>query len=662
MSAALAHRGRDGSGIWSGASVAFGHRLLHTTPESVRETQPLTSSHSSSTIVADARLDNRDELIAALGLAPAPSLSDAKIVLAAYERWGRNFANRLIGDFAIAIWDERTRTLLCARDPLGVKPFYYFLDDRQFAFASEIKALHAAPGVDASVDPEQVALFVGWFHEDRSRTIFRRTLRLPAAHTMAVAPGRFSLERYWSPGSAPDVRFGSDTDYIEGFREIFTLAVSARMRCAGQLGATLSGGLDSSSIVCVSRHLRRQVGAPLHTFSLVFPDLPEPELRLIDERRYVDSVIALGGIQPHFVHGDRLSPMRDARRILWHLDEPYSAPNLYLHWGMFEAASETGVRVLLDGFDGDTAVSHGFGRLTSLARAGAWDTLESEVTEFSAHHRKPAVLAIRQFVAPYLTELARATRFGGWWRASNEITRRFGLSRRELAADYGLRALVPDSLRQFSRAPRGPGAPENAVLRPTLARALREHRRLVEREQSRRPAFTERDTHIDGLSRPLYQLTLETADKAAAAFGIEPRYPFFDRRLIEFCVGLPEEQKFANGWPRAHLRRAMEGILPPEVQWRSTKSNLGPNFYRRLRAVDLVPDRGAPTKALSPYLRLDRLLAAQRRDQDLPNGAQADGSALLLFRIAILEMWLNGRAEDRHQAQPTVDALSPTAA
>jgi asparagine synthase (glutamine-hydrolysing) len=354
--------------------------------------------------------------------------------------------------------------------------------------------------------------------------------------------------------------------------------------------------------------------------------------------------------------------MRDAERILWHLDEPFSAPNLYLHWGMFEAASANGIRVLLDGFDGDTAVSHGFTRLTDLARAGEWDTLQAEVTAFSGHHRKSPGVAVRQFVGPRLVELARAARFGSWMSAATEIRRRFGISRRELAFEFGVRAVLPRSVRTLSRVASRRRAPDVAVLRSSLARALQRHRTAVEQLQARRRAFSERDTHLEGLARPLYQLTLETADKAAAAFGIEPRYPFFDRRLIEFCVGLPEDQKFAEGWPRVHLRRAMEGILPPDVQWRATKSNLGPNFYRCFRSVDLARRGAVTATALSPYVRVDRLRDEERRYHAAPNDLQANARALLLFRVAILEAWLEGRTEAPHRAQPASAARSPTAA
>jgi asparagine synthase (glutamine-hydrolysing) len=610
-------------------------------------------------LVADARIDNRDELLRTLGVKVGEGLSDGEIILAAYARWGEDCVPRLLGDFAFALWDASTQTLLCARDPMGVKPFYYYASPRLFAFASEIKALLTVPGFDPAIDAEQVALFLDWHHEDRAATMYHGVLRLPAAHTLRITDRDTSLRRYWDVANASDVRLSSNDEYVEAFRSHFATAVQARMRSAHPIGATLSGGLDSSSIVCMSRKLRRNANAPLHTFSIVFPDLPERELRVIDERAFVDAVLRPGGVEPHFVRGDTLSPMRDAERMLWHLDEPYSTPNLYLHCGMFEAAQASGVRVLLDGFDGDSVVSHGFGRLAGLARTRQWDVLDNEIRAFSTHHKKVPALALHQFVLPHLARLARRGRPMSWLRMARELTRRFGLSRREIAVRFGVLPLMPASIRRVSGMLKSDMTVERRILRRDLAGVIQRNRERAESEQWR--ALSEREEHVRGLSHPLFQLTLEIADKAASAFGVEPRYPFFDRRLIEFCVGLPETQKFNGGWPRLILRRAMEGILPPEIQWRSSKANLGPNFHRRFHAIDLAQRDAFAGDALQQYVQVNNLSEVLRRYRTAPEGKRTTADATLLFRAAILEKWLDGRSNG-HEARHDADALSPAAA
>ena len=659
MSAALAHRGPDREGVWSGGEVALAHRLLVTTPELVTDQQPLVRSQPDCVLVADARIDNRDELLAALDL-PRGS-TDSDVILASYERWGDRCVNRFIGDFAFAIWDSRARAVFCARDPMGVRPFYYYRNDRLFAFGSELKAVIALPEIRTTIDPTEVARFIGWSHEDRARTMYRDIVRLPAAHTMLVTRDRAALRQYWSAESASEVRYASDDEYVEAFRDVFGTAVRDRLRSAHPVGATLSGGLDSSSIVCMSRQLRSGGDAPLHTFSVVFPDLPERELRLIDERAFVDAVIGLGGVSPHFVRGDQLSPLRDIGRVLWHLDEPFSAPNLYLHWGMYEAANARGVRVLLDGFDGDSAVSHGFGRLTGLARTNNWDALEAEVLAFSTRHGKSPARALEAYVLPHLAELAQRGRYFSWFRFAATAAQRFGLSRTNLALTYGLKSAL-GSLGTLSLPTRGGTTPETWLLTPPLAAALHGQMAASRRAERRRAVQSERESHVQGITQPLYQLALEVADKSAAAFGIEPRYPYFDRRLIEFCLGLPEDQKFGEGWPRFLFRRAMTGILPPVVQWRTTKANLGPNFHRQFRAVDVGTLDTLDETVLAPYVRVNRLRAMRDRYLGALEQESAPRQALTLFRTAILGTWLKQFSHNSHRARSNVGAPSSVAA
>ena len=660
MTAALAHRGVDRHGVWCDDLVGLAHRMSFTTPESLTEHQPVVRSNPAHVLVADARIDNRDELLRAIDAPRGRAASDSEIILTAYHHWGARCVEHLIGDFAFAIWDVRERSLFCARDPIGVKPLYYLHNERVFAFASELKALLTLPGVTPIVDPEEVALFVGWRHEERTRTIYRDLTRLPAAHTLLVTPDRSAKGTYWSADFARDIRFARDDQYSAAFREIFATAVEARLRCAFPVGSTLSGGLDSSSVACMSRQRRGEnPTTSLHTFSVIFPSLPQQELRGIDERSFVDAVLEQGGFEPHFIRGDESSPLRDLSRVLWHLDEPFFAPNLYLHWAIYEAAQDSGVRVLLDGFDGDSVVSHGFDRLTSLARSRQWETLEAEIRAFSAHHDKEPRLALEAYVLPHLAQLARGGRWLTWARTARELGNRFNLSFTKLGTTHGLRPLLPRAIGTRVQAICDRGSSGSVLLQPNLARALRRQTRMA--ADGDLPLPSERAQHLRGLSQPVYQLALEMADKSAAAFCVEPRYPFFDRRMIEFCLGLPEEQKFATGWPRLILRRAMEGSLPPSVQWRSSKANLSPNFHRRFRAVDLPMADALNHGRLSPYIRSERL-------RHMLNGYRASNDpamkkqGLALFRTIVLGSWLNGLSDDRDPKSGSTTALSTTAA
>jgi asparagine synthase (glutamine-hydrolysing) len=639
MASVLAHRGPDGCGQWGAGPVSLGHRMLHTTTESLLEKQPLVDPASGIVVVADARIDNRSDLAAALGISPAAGLTDSEWILRAYLRWGSESPTRLVGDFAFAVWDAREHVLFCARDPMGVKPFYYSRSDRHFAFATEIKALHCLPEVPRELEAEQVAVYLAWGQPDREGTLYRGIKRLPAGHRLTVSPDvRRAPQRYWNLDSVGEIRYSNPLEYVEQFREIFTEAVRCRLRSVGPIATALSGGLDSSAVTCTARSLTGDSRATgIHAISLVFPGLSGDDLRVIDERRYVDRVVEGGGLHWHPVDGAGLSPLQEVDRVLWHLDEPYSAPNLYLHWGMYREAQANGAGVFLDGFDGDSTVSHGMGRLNGLLLSRSWGKFETEVRQFATHRGIDPGGVLAYYGFPRLQELARRHRWRAWGRTARELTSRFDLSRRDVLFRHGLTPAVPQRLRSALGSMASRKSP--AVLNGSLARFVQRR----ENDSSVGDVSTERDSHLAGLGQPAYQQTLEIADKCAAAFGIEPRYPFFDRRLIEFCVAMPEEQKFSEGWSRLLFRKAMEGVLPSEVQWRSSKANLAPNFHDRFRAVDRPVVEQSDLARLEPYVDLGALRDTQRRFFGDANRQWGDPDAYLLFRTTSFAIWQETR-------------------
>lgn len=610
MLACVAHRGPDGAGLWFAGPVGLGQHMLWTTPESCREQQPLANRSGEIVLVADARIDNRDEVMERLGLVPRPSapISDGEVILAAYERWGERCPEYLVGDFAFALWDERHQALVCARDPLGVKPFYYYCSERLLVFGSEIKALFCVPEVPRRIDELGVAYYLTNTFEDREMTLYRQIARLPAAHTLELTSQGRSCRRYWSFDLTREVRLRSDAEYAEAFRELFTEAVRCRLRSAFPIGATLSGGLDSSSVVCMARKL---LGAPtdqhLHTFSAIFPGLSVKERRKLDERPYIAAVLAGGGVTPHMLEADRLSPLAELDRVLWHQDEAINAPNLYLHWGLYGAAQQQGVRVFLDGLDGDTTVSHGWGYLAELAWRGRWRTLVAEAAALS--QRYPA-----------------SSLHGIIW-------------------NYGIRPLIPHQavpVRELVLGRTRPAWFHETAINPVFAQSLGLARRVrALQHDSTRPTRTAREAHWQGLNAAIMPYTLELADRAAGAFALETRYPFFDRRLMEFCLALPPEQKLHQGWTRVVMRRAMAGILPPKVQWRIHKADLSPNFKRRLLECECRQIEQAlfhEPHWIAPYVNLPALWAAYQRYASQP--AHADQDAFTVYRAVVLSQWL----------------------
>jgi asparagine synthase (glutamine-hydrolysing) len=608
MLSVLAHRGPDGSAVWSGDHAALGQASLWTTPESRRERGPLTNETRDLSIAADARLDNRRELMAALGLAGASAagLSDGELILRVYARWGERGVARLIGDFAFVIWDGRAQTLVCARDHIGVKPLYYYRGPGIVLVASEIKALLTNPLVPYRLNPLRVADHLAGFFDDRTITFYRDVFRLPPGHTLTVSRDGTHIRPYWSLDPTRELVLGSDDAYADAFRECFTEAVACRLRSSGPVGCLLSGGLDTSSIVATAREVRRGVAdGNLDTFSAIFPGLSGPDLKPIDERRYVDAVVAQGGLEAHYVRGDQIGPLTDVDRMLWHLDEAFVAPNLFMHWGLYGAARDLGIRALLDGLDGDTTVSHGLEYLPALARAGRLGTLTREL---------------------------------------RALSRRYGTSVRSLVWRFCVPPLVPPALRQSIRALRGhtPSAwTADTVIRPEFARqvGIAERMELGDRRR-RQPARSAHDAHARGMNSPLIQHALELADSAAAAFGLEARYPFFDRRLMELCLSLPPDQKLSQGWTRRVMRRAMRGLLPEEVRWRPGKANLSPNFLRQLaeRHRELVAEVVLEHPAiLEDYVDVERLRRTYDRYAARP---MREADALTIYRAVVLALWL----------------------
>jgi asparagine synthase (glutamine-hydrolysing) len=608
MVSALAHRGADGTAVWSDASAALGQVALWTTPEAGGERLPLSNVDGNVFITADARLDNRRELIAALSNMGRPEIEigDGELILRAYECWGEDCTSRLLGDFSFAIWDARKQLLFCARDHMGVKPFYYCEAGGTLFFASEIKALLTSPLVPYRLNPLRVADHLAGLVDDRAITFYHDIYRLPAGHTLTASRADRHVRQYWALDPTRVIFLASDDAYAAAFRECFAEAVRCRLRSSHPVGCLLSGGLDTSSIVATACQIRRERGEEsLDTFTAIFPELPAADLKRIDERNFVDSVVRHGGINPHYLRGDRVSPLNGVDSVLWHLDEAFTAPNLYLHWALYGEARDRNVRPLLDGIDGDTTVSHGLERLAALTRTGKLAMLAHEL---------------------------------------RALSRRYGIGMRTLFWQFGVQPLIPAGVHQARRLLHR-REPPSWIAATTINRQFARRMGLAERveavERKRRGTVrSARGAHWLGLNSGLIPYALEMADKAAAAFGLEPRYPFFDRRLVEFCLGLPANQKLRGGWTRVVMRHAMKGILPEDVRWRPDKADLSPNFMRQIREHDRDLIEEVVLKnpdVIEAYVDIDAL----RRVYDRYLARQmSEGDALALYRAVVLGLWL----------------------
>ncbi len=223
MVSAIGHRGPDDRGIWQKDNVGLGNVLLHTTPESLHEELPLHDHEAQLTLICDGRIDNREELLVALGLKSnqGSCLPDSAIILAAYKKWQEGCVAKLIGDFAFAIWDGRQQRLFCGRDHMGIKPFYYFWDDGLFVFGSEIKSIFSLLDKKPEVDFERIRDLLVFFHSDSRSTFYKNIYRLPRASCLVVTADRLTESNYWNFNPEKRIKYSSDQEYGEHFLQIF---------------------------------------------------------------------------------------------------------------------------------------------------------------------------------------------------------------------------------------------------------------------------------------------------------------------------------------------------------------------------------------------------------------------------------------------------------
>ncbi|MGA9721843.1 MAG: asparagine synthase-related protein [Candidatus Binatus sp.] len=534
---AVNHRGPDGGGMWAEGAVALGQRMLHATPEAIDEQQPWSDEAARYRLVFDGRIDNgtdlRPQLVDA-GL-ELRNNTDAELVLRSYQCWGEEFAVKLIGDFAIVIWDSQTRTLICARDPTGMKPFYYYADRKKFVCGSE---LHQLFHCDVPCEPneEVVGEYLANRTDSAEPTLYRSIHQLLAAHLLIVGRDRLVTRRYYDLDPAREIRHRNDDEYANHFLSIFTEAVRCRLRAAGMVASDLSGGLDSSSIVSVARILQEQGAAGcdrFESFSQVFPGL------LCDESEYIKAVGAKCAVALNLELSTPSSEVDLAAQVRQFRDFP-NYPNLTSGFGFRRLGRRKGARVTLTGEGGD----EWFGgciddnadllrslRIAALVRQVRIDADQSETRSMT--HSGRLRLFLRTAAIP----------------------------------------LLPPAVREFARWRLRPGRlPYPDWVTPDFVRRTDLYERLIAEQ---------RGSPVRGIAhREIYELfrhaelpvTAVMVEQAIARIGQDTRRPFNDRRLIEFAFALPNDQLRRGGYERYIVRNAMTGILPEAVRMRVTKA------------------------------------------------------------------------------------------
>lgn len=551
MCTSLAHRGPDGKGTWINAThtVALAHTRLAIIDLSDAGAQPMHLGNRYS-IVYNGEIYNYIELREDLVKAGYrfKSNSDTEVILAAYDFYSEKCVHYFDGMFAFAIWDEKEKTLFAARDRFGEKPFYYFCDKNVFAFASEMKALWAI-GIPRENENRMLLNYLTLGNvqnpANRAQTFFKNMYSLLPAHYLKLSgcDCNYSIKQYWSL-DRQNQKYHANKNYVDELSNLLQASVHKRLRSDVSIGSSLSGGLDSSSIVAMVHKIMgpAKMQQSFNTFSAIFPGFENSEeayIKLVTERYNLKNFTVTPGAA---------NLVDDFEKLCWHQEEPFPSSSMYAQYKVMELAAQQGTRVLLDGQGADETLAgynkylHWF--LQELFTRNKFKKFAFEKALFR-RHKMPLEWSYKNILAAYLPAQAA-----------------IALERRE----YGY--LV-----------------HNADLSKSLISELRGR----EWDGIHKPIITKLNDmlYFNSIEFGLEEL-LRYADRSSMAHGVEVRLPFLNAALVQYAFHCPTALKINNGYTKWILRKAMHQHLPHEIVWRTKKVGYEPPQKQWLENAVLI--------------------------------------------------------------------------
>jgi asparagine synthase (glutamine-hydrolysing) len=539
----VAYRGPDGSG-WRefdspAGPVALGHRRLAIIDVSDAGLQPMHDPSRRYHLVFNGELYNylelRDELRAKGEVFVTET--DSEVLLRAYMCWGEDALDRFRGMFAFIIWDDRDKRLFAARDRYGIKPLYLMQSPQGVAFGSEIKQLLGLPGLSGRMNVARIHDFLSSGIADHTaETMFEGVSQLRGGECITVQCGKGgAIEaqvRRWYPATADELTL-SEPAAAERFRDLLSDSVRLHLRSDVPVGSCLSGGLDSSSIVCLMSRLlgSGSGGDKVNTISACFED------KSVDEKVFMDAVVTHAHTQPHNIFPKPEDVFQKASDITWHQDEPFGSTSIFAQWCVFEEARRIGVKVMLDGQGADEQLAGYHGSfsyyLADLARRKAYAQLMRTIVERNRYHGVSIADQLGLYVLPALP-----SRLRGLLRHGHRAPVHHDWLGTPLIREHGNKTTA------FQLASEQLGLPPVTDIR-TLCLTL---------------------TYGSNL-----QLLLHWEDRNSMAHSIEARVPFLDHPLVEFNLALGNDHKMVGGDTKRVLRKGMKGILPETVRERRDK-------------------------------------------------------------------------------------------
>jgi asparagine synthase (glutamine-hydrolysing) len=587
--ATLLPYGPDRGEVYSIGSLGILYRAFHTTKESRQENQPLVSG-SGVIVVWDGRLDNRDQLLCDLDLRQRAEFSDAAIVMAAYLRWGTQSFAKLIGDWALTIVDPSDRSVIFAKDPFGARHLYYVLEHQGITWSTVLDPLVLLAERSFAMSEEYIAGWLSYFPEP-SLTPYKDVQAVPPCSCIRIRPGQCRISQYWAFDPGKKVRYRSDLEYEEHFRALFKQSVRRRLRSDTPIIAELSGGMDSSSIVCTADVLIGEGTAEAPRLdTLSYYDDSEPNW---DERPYFQEIEKKRG--QIGVHIDLSS--QEMFNIELEPESFVATPGARLYRSSVDKQATAhmlsrGNRVVLSGIGGDEllgGVPTPIPELADLVATARVPTLARQMKIWSLQSRRSwlrlLVETLREFLPRAVVPLPDDRQPARWLQSSFVDRQRLALNR------YGPR------LRLF-----GP-----------------------------LPSFQEALNTFEGLQRQLECFAVPPD------LPYEKRYPYLDRDLAEFLYAVPRDQLVRPGQRRSLMRRALAGVVPDAILNRRRKA-----FVARAPIVAISREWTLLTQVSSRMVsdelgivdgkNFHEALGNARRGQEIPIGA--------VIRTLDLEFWL----------------------
>jgi asparagine synthase (glutamine-hydrolysing) len=585
MNSAMVNRGSDAQGFWHSEKAGLVQKALWTTPESRKEDQPIQNSDNNLILVSDARIDNRQDLMARLDCDASREgqVTDAELILESYQRWGTECANYLRGDFCFAIWDQSRKELYCARDPVATRPFYFARVGGYFLFSSEISGLFSFE--DFSRKPDRTAI-KQWLTNETipyKATLFEGVEKLPAAHFLQFKDGIISTRRYWFPENIRINQKISEQEATKEFNRLFRISIEHRIRCGEPVGCMVSGGLDSSAVYCVLHEMGRSQEIP--AYSRTFGALET------DETLYIDAVMTKTGGESVTIQSDTLDYC-DRYSVERLHSEPCDWPIGYAFTdmlAMLEQARDRGIRVMLTGIGGDNVLEGSNFMLADFLKQGKFFSLANEII-----HNKLSWKELKHYMLyPLLPD---------------KITHNLGKnSWRKLPYFIDEESVFED----------------------------------IEEKAGKGVSFAMVD-ELAGVFGSYWSLGLEAGFYGLGGrFGIEFRHPFFDKDIIEFLLSLPPQLKLRHGTAKVLLRKAMVGILPDLVRNRSDKGDFT-DFVAKLNSEINFPEFWTSSELVK-----QDLLKGPQILKLLTNGSHSNRSLWKLRLYYVVECWMRANFQSK---------------